>query len=462
MKKILANLPAFGVQAHGGAKNRPELVYEREMLWPPLDGKWDAVVSLKDGSYEPGPSAGDCLKGEFCGARFEGIELTSDVGMQNGIIASGKDYIYVIGNAKISMSGDATNDFQCIGTAVTALGGSHLTLNESDIETTGLVKSCTIATEGAVLHVNNSHLVAHGGVLPDDYDPTPGPGGMLTPPPGLGIGGTARAHLSMDHSQTFFYNSTIEADGWAAISTDASNGYVYVEADSCDIKVASPGYGIYSDGGCHVALKHCNVSTATHGAIMAGECSGLFENVNAVSGKYFIMAHDVMGTTEELADISIRYGQIRTGEEAILLKSCNSYIDIYGADISSESGVLIHAIVNPDECATPVNGKDVYGNNIVMTDVDLSGDIINDDTDRALVVNLSGSRLTGALQNVHLQLDASSRWTADKDSEIALIGETSPLSIDALEGVTIRAYALDGCSLNSMELGSGGRLEIIQ
>lgn len=90
----------------------------------------------------------------------------------------------------------------------------------------------------------------------------------------LGITGTARTNLTRERSESYFCNSTIAADGWSALSTDATAGYVYVETNDCIVRVRNSGYGAYADSGAHVVINRDTVGAATFGAIIAGsgEC----------------------------------------------------------------------------------------------------------------------------------------------------------------------------------------------
>lgn len=457
---LSVNRPPYGMQESGGSKNRPALNYPGgKFQWPDLTVDLQTAIRVEDGQVKENrlsQSSCDLLEG----FRAEGVSITSECGKENGFYIKGGEK-YVLESARISLGGDGTNDFSCIGAGVTADGESTLVVRNCDIETTGLVRSCTTATRGSILKVYDSKLIANGGVLPEGYDPKPGPGGMLTPPKGLGIGGTSRAHLSMDHSKSYFYNTVIESDGWAALSTDASCGYVYLEADNCDLVVKNPGYGVYSDGDCHVVLKNCWIDTATHTGILAGNCTAKFENTVAKSGKYFIMAHNVMGIPEEVAELTVIAGEIQTGQEAILLRSVNTYIDMQGVELYSDSGILFHAIVNPDECATKTEGKKVFGNNIVLSDMDVTGDIVNDDMDRTMAVTLSGTSIRGAMKDIYLSLDGSSKWYATEDSTVVIVDKTEDAVIDAGSGVTITAYFGGENGLQSCDLPSGGWLQIV-
>jgi len=457
---LRATEPPFGMQVSGGSTNRPEVVYpEEDWAWPDLSKPLSTIVRVENGTYIPEQSKPEFVYGAVGEFRTDGIKITSDAEKLNGFYVNACDQ-YVLSNAEIVLSGIGEDDFAGIGAAVLADGKSALTIKDSTIVTTGASRPCTSATKTSTMKVINCKLIANGGPLPEDYVPVIGPG-MLEPPKALDIGGTCRAHLSMDNSKAYFYDTTITADGWAALSTDAALGYVYLEANNCDLEVKNAGYGVYSDGDCHVVLNDCRIKTATHTAIMAGWCDLALNNVTAKSGHYGAMIHCVMGVPTEVAELTIRGGSYEVGEEFLLLRSTNTYIDMIGTKIKSKNGILVRSIINPDECTTKVGSDPVFGNNIVMTAMDVEGDILHEDTERTMSVTLACTTLRGKITDTYLTLDSASRWIATGDSTVVLVGDVRASQMDAPADVTITAGAGEGCNLNgTYTLTNGGKLVV--
>lgn len=123
------------------------------------------------------------------------------------------------------------------------------------IDTNGRTRYATAAEEGSVLKVYDSVICAHGIPYGDDIERPDAL--MSTPPPALEMDGNTRTHCTMSNSSSYFYNSKIICDGWAALSTESSEGYVYLEANDCDIVCTKSGYGAYSDPG-HDYFNDCN------------------------------------------------------------------------------------------------------------------------------------------------------------------------------------------------------------
>ncbi len=397
----------------------------------------------------------DAFAGTVTEDRCDGFRLTSDTPKFNAIRVNERKY--EIAAADITMNGVGEDDFAGIGCGVMSDHGADVLLRDSVIHMTGAGRTCTMATQGGRLEVRGCKLVCNGGPIPEGYVPVIGPG-MLEPPAPLKIGGTARAHLSIDNSKTYFYDTTIEADGWAALSTDGAKGYVYLEANDCNILVRNIGYGFYADCDCHVVLNRTHIRTATHGAIMAGYSQAFLTDCNIESGIYGFMIHTIKGLTTEFGEAVCRGGSIHTGQECFWIKSENAYLDLDGVEMRSDSGLLLHSTINDDPFATKVGEDIVFGIKVRFAKMNLEGDIIHEDTERTMAVNLEHTALKGKIYQSYLSLKHS-QWTATGDSTVILVGDTDVASIDAPEGVTITAGAGEGCSLKGKyPLPSGGML----
>lgn len=265
----------------------------------------------------------------------------------------------------------------------------------------------------------------------------------------------------MDNSKSYFYDSDIIANGWGALSTDSSNGYVYLEADNCNVKTITSGYGAYADHGCHDVFNVCRFNSASMAAIMAGESDITYNNTDATCGTYFMMMHCVMGSPSEKATLRVTGGNIETKDTAILVKSDNADITIDGAKIVSQNGTLLKSVINDDPNRTQVNGQTVSGINATLKNMNLEGNILHEDTERTMSITLMHTTLKGAIKDASIYVDADSKWTATANSQVTLAGSFDVSKIDAPTGVAITAAAGQGCSLNgTYTLASGGTLNV--
>ena len=413
-----------------------------------------AAVHSKNGKYDAETSnPAVAYGGKVSDDKIENLKVVAYNGNEGAIYAEGAGTDVTVETAYISLAGDGE------GIGGPASGASvkynaKLTIRDAVINTNGRTRYATAAEEGSVLKVYDSVICAHGIPYGEGYErPT---ALMSSPPPALEMDGNTRTHCTMSNSSSYFYNSKIICDGWAALSTESSEGYVYLEANDCDIVCTKNGYGAYADPGCHDYFNNCNFDMARMAAILAGNSDMTFNDCTAKCGSYFVLSHCVNGWQEEVADITITGGDIHTEKEAILVKSHNILIDMCDVNIESEKGILVHSIVNDDPCATQVT-DDVYGVNVVMTDMDVKGDLLHEDTTREMWVMLNSTQITGAIVNANLSMDKGSKWIATKDSAVTFVTNVESAQIDALPGVTITAV---GAEAGEYELASGGKLII--
>ena len=255
-----------------------------------------------------------------------------------------------------------------------------------------------------------------------------------------------------------YYNGTehtIIGDGWAALSTDGSQGYVKLEANNCKVQTILSGYGAYADGMCHDFFNNCDFDVADQAGIMAGECDMTFNDCTAVCGSYFAHIHCVMGMPAEVGTLKVKDCVINTGKDAVSIRSQNAIVDIERSDIIADNGVLVHSIVNTDPNATKTGGKRVYGIHVYLRDSELEGAILHEDPDREMNVYLEKASLVGAIQGAILHFDGESTWTATNASHVTIVGEVDMEQIDAPGGVTITA---DCDQEGTYTLASGGTL----
>lgn len=399
------------------------------------------------------------LEGEIGPKEAKGIRFTTDAKFINGIVVKGNSN-YTISDAYFQLNGQGVNDFAAIGAAVMADDEAELTIKDSYIETNGVIRPCTAVCSKGTLRVENCKVYGNSGPLPDYYDPKnpiKGPG-MMEPPAGLFLGGTIRTHLSVGTTKTYYKDSWIESDSWAALSTDNGRD-LYLQADNCDIVVRRVGYGVYSDGGCNVVLNDCRFRVATHGAILAGDMTAKFNGCDIHSGRYDFMAHDLSGGADSAAPIEVRSCKCYAEDAVLYIKSHNVHVDIENSTLVSPNYV-VHAIVNDDADARVMPDDCVpYGNKLYISGSSIEGDMINEDV-REMSIILENSTVKGAISGAYLKLMGSS-WLATKASSVALVDAVSIEGIDALEDVIITAIAASGTTLSGeYTLPSGGKLMV--
>lgn len=417
--------------------------------------RYKAALEVREGKLvHPRPGAA------LNAGQANGFTLSSGRAGYNGAIISGGHSAFTLKNAKIDLKGAGQNDFLAIGAGVLVRDGASVVIDHAAITTAGAVASALAVAEGATLRVYDTRLVAHGGPLPKGYVRHIGPG-MMEPPAPLDLDGTARTVLAMSNARAYFYRTTIEADGWGALSTDAAGNGLYVEANDCLLRVRRRGYAAYADFGAHVVLNRTVIDSGAEGGIIAGQARIDMNGVHGKAGRNGVMIHSVMGNPAEVATLNLTDTMLETAGPVILVKSANAAITIEGGKLTSASGQLLDLRRNEDANATRTGGAKVPGVTLTLRRTSQRGDVGSSDGERSLNLALEGARLEGALRAVVFQADAASHWRATGPSRITLANSASLAAIDAAEGVTITALSPGtGLPAGSRRLPSGGTLVI--
>lgn len=414
--------------------------------------KMTPSVYIKDGKLVPGNSA-TVYGGKITEEGATDVRIVAYDGAIGGIYAEGASTDYTVEGAVISLSGDG----QGLGEKSAGAGVSDhakLTLKDCLIDTYGLSRTSTSASGGSVLKVYDSILVSHGAPYGDDC---PGEAPKMSPPAPLEIQGNNRTHCTVQNSYSYFYNSLITCDGWAALSTDASNGFVYLEANDCKVVATKSGYGAYADWGCHDVFNDCKFDVACQGAIIAGEASVKFTGSELNCGTYLALMHCVMGRHTEVGELTMTDCEVKTGKTAIEVHGQNVVVSLENCTIET-GGALMRTCKNEDPNAARVNGKPTPGDELHLRDMSVTGDILHEDPERDMRVYMTSTCLTGAILNAGLVMDQGSRWYATGDSTVTLGGDVETKQIDAPKGVTITAKAAGGQGV--YDLVSGGKLVV--
>jgi hypothetical protein len=101
----------------------------------------------------------------------------------------------------------------------------------------------------------------------------------------------------------------------------------------------------------------------------------------------------------ELSPNIQKYLEYVEGDD-ILLKSTNAQIILDNVTMESYNGVLIHSVLNNDTStpATPA-GTNPIGTRISMSNMAVSGNILDDDYERLMTITLDNASLTGAIRS---------------------------------------------------------------
>jgi hypothetical protein len=396
------------------------------------------AIYVEDGKYLADKSSPSAVsEGRVTDQYSKGAKIGAKTAEVGGVYAKGMGTEYVLADATIDIEGDGPMGLGGPNGGAGADDYATLIIRNCTITTTGTWRTATSAQNYGVLKVYNSTLKSNGRPFTPDFAAS----GQKTQ---LEIDGNCRTHVTLSNSYSYFYYSTIIAEGWAALSTDGSEGFLYLEANDCTVKTITAGYGTYADGDCHNVLNRCTFDVAGMAGILANESDITFTEPKAKCGSYFAMIHNVE-FPQEVATLKVIGGDIETRKAAILVKSANAEILVEGAKIKSEIGVLLHSTVSVDPNAAKAaqtKGLNVYGIHATLKDMDVAGDIIHDDKEnRGMTVYLEATTLKGAIKDASIKMNRLSKWVATADSSVTIIGDIDVSQIDAPAGVTIAAVA---------------------
>ena len=284
---------------------------------------------------------------------------------------------------------------------------------------------------------------------------------IADPPSNLAllISGYARANMSVGKSQTYYYGSCVQTEGWAAMSTDsAQSGFAFYSYDSQAV-ANHGGYGTYADTSCVDWFYATDLISAEVGAIISNngeihmrggdaaeadgvlvylpddyELSEYYEDgrsyVAAGRNDFQLHSPDMggggargdfvavldledtgIGTYAELdeqatlVDWSSDYGPA-VAAYVDLIKGANILVKSTGADIDltrvtnvSSSGVLLMTALNSDSMSRYALADDDMTDKYVtltIADSDVTGDVDHFDYQRNTAVELVGATWSGA------------------------------------------------------------------
>jgi hypothetical protein len=364
-------------------------------------------IYVNNGTYIPEKSVeAAAVGGEVTDNSAKDVRITSVGERFNGIIVTGDSKSsYSIINPVINFTGNGGNDFAGYGAAIMTDGKAEVTVDNARIVNKGCIRGAVWVGGNSIAHINNSYIEVQNGTVPEVF--TTAPAFMMEVPWSLGLTGNNRATLVAEYGTAYYNNSHIKAEAWGALSTDAVED-VRLYAVNCNIE--SGGYGSYADRVSHNEFSGCRFDVADYGLIMGGG-DGIFTDGCVVnSDRHGVMIHNCMGT------LTIDKGSVfNSNGSVILMKTAYPTIIVDGAELNSESGIIIQAIVNDDPMGRPgavmpegFSGGVPGGPGVVVTDTSditvllkntiLYGDIVNAMTPKGNeIVSLENTTLTGAI-----------------------------------------------------------------
>ena len=386
-----------------------------------------------------------------------GLKLDTGDMLVSAVSVTGDDSVFTIHDADIHLG--VNEETAYVASSATAGSGAlvnsgTLFINDSNIVVDGGANGAegghyaVKASGTGTLVVNNSRMIQTGRAGANGLtDNSPEPGSNN----GLLIVGFARSSMSVGASQTYYYNSYVETEGWAAMSTDsaAGSGLDFYSYNS-EAYAVSGGYGIYADSSCRDWLYATTLRGAEHGVIISNNGAvHVYSGASATADdvlKYYpadgaltdtgslieagrncfyihspgrltafgqqavvevadstLRTSEALNDQQTLRDYAERYSQgvadyldfIRGS--LILVKSHSAKIDLTNVECDSYSGTILMTALNADSSSRYLAlEKEDTPTALTMTDMDVSGDVKNYDYQRGVEITLDNTRWSGA------------------------------------------------------------------
>ena len=316
-----------------------------------------------------------------------GVTVTAESDTFGGLVVESAPYTLTEANIALDTDavGGTTNDFSGLGAAISAYGrGTLLTIEDSAIETTGVVKPALFIGGGADVIVKNTSLTANGGTVYDTYLSNANQGTMIGAPWHLGInnarGNSRCVNLMGAQSTETVVDSAVTAAGWGGLSVD-DGSYMRMDVIHSTVDV-DEGYGAFAIGqvtenwrgsDIHAGVLdfilmggHVNIGAYTGGEEIAVKRMEVKDNGEGIDNYYAQETDEVVTTVKSDAlpsgerktshIVSDRFGfeahsmmlndtvnavtltegtEVETGEAAFIVKSGFAEITVDDASVSA-------------------------------------------------------------------------------------------------------------------------------
>ena len=388
--------------------------------------------------------------------QLTGLQVDTGDMLVSVLSVTGDNSVFTLSDADIHLGVNEETAYVC--NSATAGSGAlinsgTLYINDSTILVDGGANGaegghyCVKASGTGTLVVNNSSMIQTGRSGANGLtDESAQPGSNN----GLLISGYARSSMSVGASQTYYYNSYVETEGWAAMSTDSASGsgldfYSY----NSEAYAVHAGYGIYADSSCRDWLYATTLRGAEHGVIISNngevhvysgasataddalayypaedaELTDAPSLIEAGRNCFYIHSPGTGGPMGKQAIVEVRDSVLRTTEELeqdltdyaekysqgvadylefirgalILVKSHSAEVTLVNTELDSCTGVLFMTALNADSSSRHLyTDKEDTPTTLSMTDMEVTGDICDYDYQRCLEVTLNNTAWTGA------------------------------------------------------------------
>ena len=164
-----------------------------------------------------------------------------------------------------------------------------------------------------------------------------------------------------------------------------------------DVDAANVGGSVIAGGRTALMMHVAGTYTQDSNGVFCAKDSAIITDEALLSDENTAYSVNASWYGRELSPNIEKYIEYVSGD-AILLKSVNAVINLDNVTMDAYSGVLIHSVLNNDTStpATPA-GTNPVGSSVVMKNMDVTGDILDEDYERVMYITLDNTTLDGAI-----------------------------------------------------------------
>lgn len=325
--------------------------------------------------------------GAVTDSKAENIYIASDEESFNGILIAGETE-YTINNTKMDLDGFGDNDFLGVGAGVAAVGDAKVTINDSEINMSGVTRCAVHAGGDSVVTLNNCKLFNHS---PD----TEWLGNFSWQ---VGFCGSNRLTQLTDNATVYYNNCQCKTNGWGVLSIDGSDRGVKMYVKDSKLELTGPrahGYGAFCIGDNEITFDHTEVDVTGYPMLVMG-MGGLGRpsiiNGCRIKGRRF----GAMIVDDDNSIFTISDSVFETGKSSLVVKASATTVNIDNTAFRPGNGVILQLMDTDEAGMDVVEYKLPIGiADTVLPDRDLSAASETDD----VILNVSNSEIQGDFFN---------------------------------------------------------------
>ncbi len=324
--------------------------------------------------------------GEITDKRAEGIYVTSNAPDFCGVVVDG-DSEYTVSNSRFDFTGMGSDDFMGMGSAVAAYGRSKVTINNTEMNFSGVTR-CAV-------HVGGESVVVCNDCSITNWSPEYDLGDWSW---GIAVRGSNRLTQLTDNGTLYFNGCNLLTNGWGVCSIDGST-YANMFFKDSRLTLTGPdahGYGAFCIGPTHIRYDHTEVDVYGYPIFlmgMGGVATFDVYNGSVIRGRRF----GALVMNDDNGILTVKDSTIDVGKSVFVVKGSASTIRVERSILRGGNGTILQLMDN-DEIGfctggfpVPVGIEDVYTEGRDLTDEDPALNVVLELSDLHMDGNIFNS-----------------------------------------------------------------------